>query len=222
MQKLDLKVSLREIGTKSAVKILRKTEKIPAILYGKSLDPVALTVDGRELTRILKSGENVILNLAVTGGKKDSVHTVIIRDIQHDPVKETIDHLDFVSINLDEKIEVKVHLTSKGECPGVAAGGILEFIHHEVPVRCLPLEIPEKIVIDVSNLNIGRSLHVSEVTFPQGVECLLDPHEPLIAVHAPQEEEVKEEDAAAKPAEPEVIGKKEKDAEAAVEKEVKK
>lgn len=222
MQKLDLKVEAREVGKKSFVNTLRKTGKIPAILYGQSEAPMPLVVDGREMARILKSGENVILNLEVTGGKSGTAQTVIVRDIQRDPVKETIDHIDFVRINLNEKIEVNVNLVSKGDCPGVTAGGIMEFIHHEVPIRCLPLEIPERITIDVSGLELGHSIHVNEVAFPEGVECLLDPEEPLVAVHAPQQEEAAGAEEA-KPAEPEVIGKKEKEGEApAAEKEAKK
>ncbi len=209
MKTVELKVLRREKLGSSHANRMRKESRVPAILYGNKLDPIPLEVDLKEFQKALKTkaGENVILTLKISGSKKEKDHTAIIKEIQTDPVTEFFYHVDFNVISLTEKIRVKVPLYSKGEAPGVKEGGVLEHVHREIEVECLPTEIPEKIDVNVDQLNIGDALHVKALTFPAGVVCTLDPEEVVLTVLAPMKEEVPAlaEEA---PKEPEVIGKK--------------
>ena len=121
MKTVDLKVSRREGLGKEHVGRLRKQKRIPAILYGSKLEPIPLEVDVKDFQKVLKTGAggNVILTLKIEGSKKEKDHTVIIKEIQKDPVSEGLYHVDFNAISLTEKIRVKVPVHSKGEAPGV-------------------------------------------------------------------------------------------------------
>jgi large subunit ribosomal protein L25 len=211
MKTVELKVTHRETLGKGYAKRIRKEGRIPAILYGHELPPITLEVDLKSFQKVLKTGagSNVVLSLKIAGLKKDNEHTAIIKDIQRDPVHEALTHVDFNAISLTEKIRVSVPVHVKGEAPGVKEGGILEHVHREIEVECLPTEIPEKFDVSVDQLNIGDSLHVSDLVFPAGVVCTLDAGEPILTVLSPMKEEVvaPTEEAVAG-SEPEVIGKK--------------
>lgn len=210
MKTVELKVVWREKTGKGHARRIRKENRIPAILYGSKLVPVPLEVDLKEFKKILKTGagENVILTLKIDGLKKDNEHTALIKDIQVDPITDIFSHVDFNAISLTEKIRVKVPVHAKGEAPGLKEGGVLEHIHREIEVECLPTQIPEKFEVTVDHLMIGDSVHVRELSIPEGVICTMDAEEVILALHAPMKEEVPvaaEEPAAS---EPEVIGKK--------------
>ncbi len=209
MKTVELKVSKREKLGKSYANRIRKESRIPAILYGNKFTPIPLEVGLKEFQKVLKTGagENVILTLKIAGAKKDNEHTAIIKEIQTDPVEDALYHVDFNVISLTEKIQVKVPVQTKGEASGVKEGGVLEHVHREIEVECLPTEIPEKIEISVDQLNIGDAIHVKDLTFPSGVLCILDPEEVVLTVLAPMKEEVAPAPEEA-PKEPEVIGKK--------------
>lgn len=209
MKTVDLKVTHRETLGKGYSKRIRKEGRIPAILYGNKLAPIPLEVDTKVFHKVLKTGagSNVILSLKIAGLKKDNEHTAIIKDIQQDPVDDAFSHVDFNAISLTEKIRVNIPIHAKGEAPGLKEGGVLEHVHREIEVECLPTEIPEKFEVSVDKLNIGDSLHISDLTFPEGVVCMLEPGEPILTVLAPMKEEVAAPvEEAVK--EPEVIGKK--------------
>lgn len=220
MQTIDLKVKKREtIGGRTA-KRLRKEGNIPAVIYGHGMDPLSLQVDRGELEHALhtSAGDNVVLNLQFEDKSLDD-QTVIIKQVQHDDIHDIIEHVDFLVISLTEKVTVKVHIHAKGEAQGVKDGGTMDIQHHLIEVECLPTSIPERITIDVSKLEIGDSVHVSDVVFPEGVECLEEPETSLIVIHAPRAEEEEEaaEEAEQTGAEPEVIkkGKEEEEREGA-------
>lgn len=217
MQKtVQLKAIKREKTGKEYAKKLRLKKVIPAILYGKGIKPVALEIDGKELQDILKSGarENVVINLKVEGDPKIKEKTVLIREIQVDPVKEHIFHVDFNTISLTEKIKVKVPVHERGEAPGVKEGGIIDHVHREVEVECLPTEIPNRIDVSIDGLNIGDARYVKDLTFPKGVKCTLDPEEIVLSILAPKAEEVAAPAAEEVAAEPELIKKERKEKEA--------
>jgi len=191
---------------------LRRSGQVPAILYGHGMQALALEVQERDLIQALhtKAGENVVITLNVEGANlKES--TCLIKEMQHNPVTDKIQHVDFTIISLTEKIEVKVPLILKNasEAAGVKEGGVLDVVHHEIEVECLPTEIPEKIEVDVKDLKIGDLIHAGELPFPSGVVCKFSAEEVVIALHAPHEEEAPA--AEETPAQPEVIekGKKE-------------
>lgn len=218
MKTVELKVLTREKLGKNHAHRIRKGSRIPAILYGSKLVPIPLEMDLKDFQKVLKTeaGENVILTLKIGGVKKGNEHTAIIKEIQTDPVTDALYHVDFNAISLTQKIRVKVPVHAKGEAPGIKEGGVLEHVHHEIEVECLPAEIPEKIEVHVDQMNIGDAIHVKNVTFPAGVICILDPEEVIFTVLAPMKEEVVPPPEEA-PKEPEVIGKKKEEGAEAVE-----
>ena len=200
-------------------KRLRKEDLIPAVVYGQGIKPVSIQVVRGELEHALHTGagENVLINLQIDDPSIAN-QTVILKEVQHDHVHDFITHVDFMAISLTEKVQVKVHLHLKGEAQGVKDGGILDMIHHVVEVECLPTAIPERITINVTDLKIGDSIHVSDLVLPEGVECLEEPETSLIVLLAPRAEE--EEGSAeallegeTASAEPEVIKKGKEDSE---------
>ena len=219
MARINLAAKTREkVGTQATKKI-RVNGFVPATLYGHGMKALSLQVGVKDLHLTLhtKAGENVVINLQVEGVElKES--TCRIKEIQHNPVTDKIAHVDFTVISLTEKIEVKVpfFVTNAAEAAGVKEGGVLDIIHHEIDVECLPTAIPEKIEADVKGLKIGDSIHASDLKMPEGVHCKFDADEVIVAVHAPMKEEVAVEEGGV--AEPEVIekGKKVEGEEAAV------
>jgi len=218
----------REAGNKNMARRVRMEGKIPAVLYGAGKDSLSVTVDPRQVTRILNSetGHNTIFDLALNGGE----HTkAMIVDWQYEPIKGKLLHIDLKRIAMDKVLKVSVPIFLKGEAAGVKQeGGILEQILREVEVECLPADIPSHIDADVSHLVFGKVLRVSELVLGAKLKVLTDPHQPVAHVTSVKEEvvatpEAVAAEAGAVPAEPEVIKKgkqetEEEGAEAAPEK----
>ncbi len=190
---------------KNASRRLRASGRVPAILYGHNQDTSALTVNPKELSAILHSGtgHNTIFSLDIQG---QGTTSVMIKDWQYDPIKGNLLHADLLRIAMDETLQVKVPITTIGEAKGVKLqGGILEFVLREVEVQCLPTDIPEKITIDVSNLEIGANLRVSDLPADPKVKILSEPDLVVAHVISPKAEKEPEPTAEALVAEPEVI-----------------
>ena len=212
MKTVPLKASQRSAVGKQEVKKIRAQKRIPGVVYGHGIKTAAIDMSTDDFLRAIhtKAGENVIIQLSISGSKSFE-KTVVIKEIQHNPVTDAIEHVDFNAISLTEKIKVKVPLHVKGEAPGLKEGGILDVVHHEIEVECLPTHIPERLDADISALKIGDSIHIREIIFPSGVEPQFPGDEVVIAIHAPKAEEVPAAEEA--PAEPEVIGKKKEEGE---------
>ena len=166
MQTLDLKASVREGTGKSVTRKLRVQGIVPATLYGIGVDPVNLNVDAAELEGLYKGREssNFILSLHVDGG--DAVAT-IVRERQRHPVSRQVLHVDFQRISMDRPIHVEIPIHLTGECEGVKTfGGTLEHLLRTVAISCLPKHIPDEIIVDVSELNLNDSIHVSDLDVP--------------------------------------------------------
>ena len=217
MKTVPLKANVRTELGKQAVKKLRAQKRIPAVVYGVGIKatPIVVNVDEFHRATHTKAGENVVIQLAVQG-PKNFEKTVVIKEIQHDPMSDAVEHVDFNAISLTEKIKVNVQLHLIGEAPGLKEGGVLDVVHHEIEVECLPTNIPERLEADISSLKIGDSIHIREIKFPAGVVPQMAEDEVIVAIHAPRAEEVPAapEEAAA---EPEVIGKEKKEEVAAGE-----
>ena len=212
MKTVPLKAGLREQKGKQAAKKIRAGKQIPAVVYGSGIKATSIEVSADDFSKAIhtRAGENVVIQLAVKGAKSFE-KTVVIKEIQLNPVTDAVQHVDFNAISLTEKIKVKVPLHVKGEAPGVKEGGVLDVVHHEIEVECLPTDIPEGLHADISALKIGDSIHVREIKFPSGVEPQYSPDEVVVAVHAPKAEEVPVTEEAA--AEPELIAKENKEGE---------
>jgi large subunit ribosomal protein L25 len=215
-----LEAQPRTPGNKNDARRVRQQGKIPAVVYGAGQDAKAVTVDPRQVTRILDSetGHNTIFDLTLDGSKTKAM----IVDWQYEPMKGKLLHIDVKRIAMDKKLAVMVPILLKGEAAGVKQqGGILEQMLREVEVECLPSDIPSHIDADVSELVFGKVLRVADLPHSTKLKFLTDENQPVAHVTSVKEEVVPTPEAvaaeAAAPAEPEVIkkGKQEAEEEAA-------
>ena len=211
MATVDLKGELRTVLGKGEANRLRRAKRLPGVVYGGARGPIPVTVNPAELLTALTGGENVLINLALQGGAQPETHTVIVKELQLDPVKGRPMHADFLEISMERKIRVEIPLTLTGEPVGVKTkGGILGHQLRQLHVECLPLQIPESFSVDVSGLDVGNAIHVRDLTVGEGIRVLGDPERVIASVTIAAAEEapvVAEEEA---PAEPELVGRKEK------------
>jgi large subunit ribosomal protein L25 len=197
---------------KNANRKLRSRGLIPGVLYASGKEAVAVQVSPDEIGRVLKSaaGENTLFDLDI-GGKR---RKVILKEFQREPLRGKLLHADFYEVALDRKIEVKVHIELEGTPVGVKLqGGIVDFVTREIEVECLPVDIPEKIVVDISHLELGKHLRVSDLKVSDKVKLLVEPDVVVAHVVLPRAEVAAEAATAegapaeAAAAEPEVIKK---------------
>ena len=176
---------------KGVARKLRAVGKVPAVVYGRGMDPLAIAVDRMSLIRAFKteSGRNVLIDVEVGG----DTHLTLARELQKDPVRGTILHVDFLKIARDEAIEVDVPIHIEGEAPGVKEGGVIEHHLWSVKVSCLPGNVPERMEADVSNMIIGDMLRVADLRVPEGVTMLSNPEDAVLGVVVPQILKVEEE-----------------------------
>lgn len=162
---------------------LRRKGQIPAILYGKGMDPEKLTVDESEAQKQVQS--NGFVDLKVNG----KTHRVMVRDIQKDPIKSSILHIDFLKVEMNEPLQAEVPLHLTGEASGVKSGGILQQQLRSVDVKALPSDIPESLEVDVSALEVGDVVLLKDVKIPDGVELITEPEAVIASVVPPAKEE---------------------------------
>jgi large subunit ribosomal protein L25 len=219
---VSLQVSQRAGIGRTALKAVRKAGRVPGVLYGKTKDKTVrsrhIEIDAKKLNSLLhsSSSENVLVDVEVTdlAGKKVDQHLALLLDVQHHPIEDYIIHIDLHEIAQDEILHAEVPVASIGEPVGVkTGGGLLETMLRTIRVACLPRDLPELITVDVSNLEIGHSVHVRELTLPQGVTASNPPELPVFSVFAPKEEVV--ETPSTEVVQPEVIKEKKVEGEAA-------
>jgi large subunit ribosomal protein L25 len=202
MENLEVICSLREATGKGAARKLRQQGKIPGVLYGGGRPAVPVALDPKDIHRILAShaGENAIFQLTLEG-EENRERKVILRELQFHPIRGHLIHVDFLEIAMDVELEVRVPVELEGQPVGVEKGGILTHLLHEVHVKCLPDKIPDRIVLDVSGLDIGDALHVSDMPPREGLTYLDDPETTVVHIAAPRVEVVVEEEEEEKPEE---------------------
>jgi large subunit ribosomal protein L25 len=189
-----------EKGKESARK-LRKNNMIPAIFYGPGIDPLMLTVDSSELSRIMKksAGENIILGLQIESDSGSDTKMVMLKELQTDPIKDSYIHADFYEVSMNKEITIDVPIRLINTPVGVTNGGILQHVRREMTISCLPGELVESLDIDVSGLDIGESLHIDDINLPEGIKTVQEGRLTVAVVVAPtvsaekEEEEVEEE-----------------------------
>jgi large subunit ribosomal protein L25 len=215
-EKNQVEARVREASDKNAARRVRATGLIPAVLYGAGKQPRSIAVDPKQINRILnsESGHNTIFDVVLDGEQTKAM----VVDWQNDPIKERLLHVDLKRIAMDKKMRLEVPVAIKGEAPGVKTeGGILDVVLREIEIECLPADIPAHIDIDVSNLKYGDAIRVSDLPKSDKIKYLSDPEMTVVHVTAVKEEvvatpEAAATDAAAGPAEPEVIKKGKTDA----------
>jgi large subunit ribosomal protein L25 len=218
-KELTITAESRDSRGKNEARRLRTKGSMPAVVYGGSTGPLPVAVSPKELTRILnsKTGHNTIFNLNV-GGSEDT--PVMIVDWQYDPIKNSLLHVDLKRIDLTQRIVVNVPVITQGEPKGVKVqGGLHEIVTRELQIECLPQEIPEHFIVDVSELMIGQSIRAGDIPMSGSVKLLSNPETLVSHVVALKAEEepaaVAAVETAAPAAEPEVIKKGKKEEEGA-------
>lgn len=199
MEQIVLDAERREKTGSAESRRMRAEGWIPANLYGHGEPNMNLRVRADVVTRLIYEGHHM-MSLNIDGKASDS----LLKEIQFDTYGDHIVHLDFARISLDEVVEIAVPVETQGNPKGVSSGGVLDVVHHEVAVRGPARALPEHFVLEISDLEMGAAIRVSDLELPDGVEALLSPGDPVVILHPPRGEEPDSgEDG---PSEPEVIG----------------
>jgi large subunit ribosomal protein L25 len=188
----------RRAGSSDARR-LRADGKIPGVVYGHGMDPISVTVDRRELRQALSgaAGMNTILDLTVDG----TVYPTLIKDIQRHPVKRSVQHVDFIQVNLNEEIVVSIPIHLEGEAKDVSAnGGLVDLTMQDLEVRTTPRNIPDGVTIDVSAMTMETVIRVEDIPLPSGVVAEADAEAPVVTVLTMRTPVLDEEEAAAEAA----------------------
>src|SRR5882724_5456676 len=213
-KQVKLKAEPRSATGRSAARRLKARGIVPAVVYGGKEKSQPLQVSARDINAMLShaSGENILVELEIAGEK--ATRTALLQEVQHSPVGGDVLHVDFHAISMDEKIQADVPLEPLGVPTGVKNfGGLLEQNLRVLAIECLPRDLPDKITVDVSELNIGNSIHVRDIKLPSGVIAKVQPELTAFSVMAPV---IEEEPVAAEAAGPEVITAKKEEGETAV------
>ncbi len=176
MEKLALKAEVRGDYGKSYSRELRNKGQIPAVLYGKDQEPLALAISEKEMHKVV--GKNSLIDLDFEMGTE----VVVLKDVQRDPLKGFLRHADFHSINLNDKITITVPIHLEGTPEGVKVGGVLQYQKRDIELECLPTEMPKNLCVDVSHLNVGESLHIGDIDVSENMIVLSSPDEVVASV----------------------------------------
>ncbi len=204
MVTVSIKAEARVAGTKGNARQLRMQGKTPAVVYGHRMESFPIALDTHSFTLLLQraTSGNRILDLSVEGREGPDLK-VLIKEVQRHPVDESIIHVDLLHIDMDHKVRVQVpiHLTGAAESPGVREGGIVEHLLRRLDVECLPALIPDDVVVDVSGLGAGESVHVRDIEIPE-VQIHDSPDTVVVMVEAKSKAKEEEAESAAAEAEP--------------------
>ena len=197
MEIIKLSATRRVDSGKGPSNRLRRSGQIPAIAYGKDLAPTAVAVSPKALLSVLGSehGQNSVVELEIENAEK---LTVMVRDYSYHPITRELTHADFVSVKLDQPVEVEVPFKLLGKAKGLVGGGIVQQVFRRIPIRCLPEKIPALIEVDVTNLDINESIKASSLAHLEGITIVLHDDQTIVVCAAPE----KEEAAAAAPGAP--------------------
>ena len=205
MELIEIKTKIRTTTGNGPARRLRMSGQIPAVLYGPKTESVLLSVNKSDLELLFKKGGigQVVLNLVIQKNGEKTTRPAMIKELQTHPVSRNFIHIDFYEIKMDQKITAKIPVVTTGTAKGVELGGIVQIIRRELEVECLPLEVPESIEIDISDLDIGDSIHVGKIHLEGGIEFLEEDDYTVVTVVSPkmedeepeEEEEIEEEDA---------------------------
>jgi large subunit ribosomal protein L25 len=190
---LELKAEKRNTIGKGPARSLRRDGKVPAVLYGSDIQPVSLSIQAKEIEVLLRNAKfnQQLINIDLGDGVRKPT---MIKEIQFRPVKGDFLHIDFYEVKMDRKIRVHVPVVLKGKCIGIEMGGLLQIIRRELEVLCYPGEIPEAIEIDVTDLNIGNSVHVNDIHLEGDMEIPAEVNFTVVTMLAPKKESVATEE----------------------------
>ena len=188
MENIELKAQTRETTGDGPAKALRRNGRVPAILYGRNNEPQKLSIDTHEWETLLKGGGigHNIINLDIEGAK--GAKAAMVKEMQTNPLSQKILHIDFYEVDMTRKIRVNVPVTTTGKSVGVELGGMLQIIRRELEVYCLPNAIPDVITIDITELEVGDSVHVNDIKTDEGVEIPHDVNFTVLTILSPKKE----------------------------------
>ncbi|MBU2600602.1 MAG: 50S ribosomal protein L25 [Actinobacteria bacterium] len=192
METVKLTVRPREEVGKGPNRRLRAAGSVPAVIYAKGQEAVSLSIDAAALKGAVGGGSNVVLELEYEGEKSRKKHFAVVKEFQRHPTRNVLLHLDLHEVDLKQEIEASVRVELVGIPAGAQEEGVLDHSLWEVTVRALPTAVPAHLELDVSALNIGDNLRVSDLTAPEGVTILDDPETTIVSVHPPRLEVVEE------------------------------
>jgi large subunit ribosomal protein L25 len=187
MKSVPLNAFARSVSGRAEVKKLRDAGRVPATIYGRQNKPENLELLAREMSDLIhhSASENILVDLAVDKSKR----LALVQEVQHHPLSGKVLHVDFHEVNENEPVTVMVPVETTGEAVGVkTGGGVLEHVLFKLKVRALPKNLPEQILIDVSALEVGKSIHIGEIKAPEGVEIIGSKTAPVVAVAMPKTE----------------------------------
>ncbi|MBE0544009.1 MAG: 50S ribosomal protein L25 [Verrucomicrobia bacterium] len=190
MKSVPLNAVPRTLIRGRAVKRLRGTGRVPAVVYGRLADPQSLEINAKEISDLIHHSvsENVLVDLSVKDDPRPK-RLALVQDVQHHPLSGAVLHVDLHEVAESEKVTIMVPVETVGEAAGVkTSGGVLEHVLFKIKVRALPKDLPEQIVVDVTALELGKSIHLGEIQAPEGVEILGDKKVSVISVAAPRTE----------------------------------
>ena len=187
MKSVPLTAYPRTLSRRAGAKKLRESGRIPAVLYGGKTQPQNLEVDRKSIQDLIHHSASETLLIDLTVDKDDKAKRLaLVKEVQHYALTGALLHIDFQEISATDTIVVVVPIESVGEAIGIkTGGGILEHVLHKIKIRCLPKNLPEAIVVDVSALEIGHSIHIGDIKAPEGVEIIGDKHISVLALKAP-------------------------------------
>ncbi len=187
MKRVPIEVKKRDVKKKSMLNNYRRQGLIPAIAYGEGVEPTPIVLNRRDFLRTLRNeGVNVIFDLTLEGKNYPS----IIKELQRDPVKDTILHIDFMIVNINKPVTTVIPVETTGTSKGEKLGGLLEQELYELEVEALPLDLPDKVVVDVTDLGMHDVVFVKDLDISDKVKVLTPPDTPVVSVVAPAREEV--------------------------------
>ncbi len=194
MERVKIEVNLREKLGKEGTKKVRQEGCIPAVIYGHDTNlSVKIPQVGMKTLRSIHFAESAIIDVDVVDGKKKDSFSVLIKELQQHPINDEVLHIDFYKVKLDEKIVVHIPIVLKGEPEALKEDGVLEQVLWELEIETLPLNIPEKAEVDISQLAIGQSIHVSDINLPADVVATTAAEETVATMTLKKEEEIPEE-----------------------------
>ena len=196
MELIELKTNIRTTVGNGPARRLREAGQIPAVLYGPKTKSVLLSVNKNDFDLTLKQGRSgqIILNLVVQNNDETYTRPAMIKELQVHPVSRNYLHIDFYEIDMDRKITVGIPIVTVGRSVGVERGGVLQIIRRELEVQCLPFEVPESIEIDVTDMDMGDSIHLEDISLDGEVEFMGESNLTVVTVLSPKLEEEPEEE----------------------------
>ncbi len=190
MEQLLIKADKRNALGKGVARKLRKDGRIPAVVYGRGLEPVSITISLRDWEKLGKQvRRNAIFNMELQGDKDVESRPVMVKEVQREVLSDKVLHIDFLQVSMERLVEVEIPIHLTGKAKGEVNNGIVEVHLRSVKVECLPTQIPQEITVDITELEIGDSFHVSQISIP-GVKVLEGAEVAIVTVIPPSVEKV--------------------------------